>query len=78
MVQAIISRLGSMLSEVAKEEVKRLLGVPYEITKLQRRRIRDSAVERWLKELRNDMYEADDILDNTSSWGLKKAHLLCI
>ncbi|KAK3146438.1 hypothetical protein QOZ80_3BG0266150 [Eleusine coracana subsp. coracana] len=77
MVQAVMSRLGSMLTDIAKEEVEKLLSVPGEIAKLQRtlldlssiiadaerRRIRESAVERWLKELRDAMYETDDILD---------------
>lgn len=76
MVQAVMSRLGSMLTEIAKEEVEKFLSVPYEIAKLEttlldlssitadaeRRRIHESAVQRWLKELRDATYEADDIL----------------
>ncbi|CAN6318632.1 unnamed protein product [Urochloa humidicola] len=71
------SKLADILMGMAKEEVEMLLGVPGEITKLEttlgdissilgdaeRRRIRDSAVERWVRELKDVMYDADDILD---------------
>jgi hypothetical protein len=66
-----------ILTGMAKDEVEMLLGVPGEITKLEttlddlssiladaeRRRIRDSAAERWVRELKDVMCDADDILD---------------
>ncbi|CAN6298210.1 unnamed protein product [Urochloa humidicola] len=71
------SKLADILMGMAKDEVEMLLGVPGEITKLEttlgdlssilgdaeKRRIRDSAVERWVRELKDVMYDADDILD---------------
>ncbi|CAN6309789.1 unnamed protein product [Urochloa humidicola] len=76
-LDAFASKLAGILAGMAKEEVEMLLGVPGEITKLEttlgdissilgdaeRRRIRDSAVERWVRELKDVMYDADDILD---------------
>lgn len=76
-LDAFVSKLAQILAGMAKEEVEMLLGVPGEITKLEttlgdlssiladaeRRRIRDSAVERWVRELKDVMYDADDILD---------------
>ncbi|CAL4918454.1 unnamed protein product [Urochloa decumbens] len=76
-LDAFASKLTDILMGMAKEEVEMLLGVPGEITKLEttlgdlssilgdaeRRRIRDSAVERWVRELKDVMYDADDILD---------------
>ncbi|CAL4918460.1 unnamed protein product [Urochloa decumbens] len=76
-LDAFASKLADILMGMAKEEVEMLLGVPGEITKLEttlgdissilgdaeRRRIRDSAVERWVRELKDVMYDADDILD---------------
>ncbi|CAL4935320.1 unnamed protein product [Urochloa decumbens] len=76
-LDAFASKLAGILAGMAKEEVEMLLGVPGEITKLEttlgdissilgdaeRRRIRDSAVERWVRDLKDVMYDADDILD---------------
>ncbi|CAL4935318.1 unnamed protein product [Urochloa decumbens] len=76
-LDAFASKLAGILAGMAKEEVEMLLGVPSEITKLEttlgdlssilgdaeRRRIRDSAVERWVRDLKDVMYDADDILD---------------
>uniref|UniRef100_K4AMS8 Uncharacterized protein n=1 Tax=Setaria italica TaxID=4555 RepID=K4AMS8_SETIT len=76
-LDAFASKLASILAGMAKGEVEMLLGVPGEITKLEttlgdlssiladaeRRRIRDSTVERWVRELKDVMYDADDILD---------------
>ncbi|CAL4935322.1 unnamed protein product [Urochloa decumbens] len=76
-LDAFAYKLADILMGMAKEEVEMLLGVPGEITKLEttlgdissiladaeRRRIRDSAVERWVRELKDVMYDADDILD---------------
>ena len=73
------SKLVGILAGMVKEEVEMLLGVPGEMTKLEttlrdlsriladaeRRRIRDrnSATEGWVKELKDAMYDADDVLD---------------
>jgi len=76
-LDAFASKLAGVLVGMAKEKVEMLLGVPGEITKLEttlgdlssiladaeRRRIRSSAAERWVKELKDVMYDADDILD---------------
>ncbi|TVU45638.1 hypothetical protein EJB05_05129 [Eragrostis curvula] len=76
-VDAFASKLVDTLAGMAKEEVEMLLGVPGEITKLEttlgdlssilgdaeRRRIRDKSTERWVRELKDVMYDADDILD---------------
>ncbi|XP_062213650.1 putative disease resistance RPP13-like protein 1 [Phragmites australis] len=76
-LDAFASKLADILVGMAKAEVEMLLGVPGEITKLEttlgdlssiladadRRRIRDSAAERWVRELKDVMYDADDILD---------------
>jgi len=76
-LDAFASKLAGVLVGMAKEKVEMLLGVPGEITKLEttlgdlssiladaeRRRIRSSAAERWVKEPKDVMYDADDILD---------------
>ncbi|KAK3149691.1 hypothetical protein QOZ80_3AG0221000 [Eleusine coracana subsp. coracana] len=65
------------MMSMAKDEVEMLLDVPGEITKLEttlgdlssiladaeRRRICSTAVERWVRELKDAMYDVDDILD---------------
>ncbi|URD93351.1 NB-ARC domain [Musa troglodytarum] len=72
-----ISKLLKTLFDMAKEKVDLVLGVPGEIQKLQdalrniqsvlhdaeQRRIEDRAIKYWLTELKNAMYDADDILD---------------
>ncbi|XP_065000214.1 disease resistance protein RGA2-like [Musa acuminata AAA Group] len=76
-LDAFISGLAGTLKDMAKEEVDLLLGVPGEIQKLQRslrnihsvlrdaekRRIEDEDVNDWLMELKDVMYDADDLLD---------------
>ncbi|XP_038982079.1 disease resistance protein RGA2-like [Phoenix dactylifera] len=76
-LDAFVSKFAEMLVELARQEVDMLLGVPGEIQKLQnklrmiskvladaeRKRINDLAIEDWLKQLKNFMYDADDILD---------------
>ncbi|CAD5183443.1 unnamed protein product [Musa acuminata subsp. malaccensis] len=76
-LDSFISGLVRTLMDMAKEEVDLLLGVPGEIQKLQRtlrniqsvlrdaekRRIEDEAVNDWLMELKDVMYDADDVLD---------------
>ncbi|KAK3149690.1 hypothetical protein QOZ80_3AG0220980 [Eleusine coracana subsp. coracana] len=74
---AFASKLAFIMMGMAKEKVEMLLGVPGEITKLQttmgdlsriladadRTRIQGSATEGWVRELKDAMYDADDILD---------------
>ena len=76
-LDSFISGLVRTLMDMAKEEVDLLLGVPGEIQKLQRslrnihsvlrvaekRRIEDEDVNDWLMELKDVMYDADDVLD---------------
>ncbi|XP_064998323.1 putative disease resistance protein RGA3 [Musa acuminata AAA Group] len=76
-LDAFISGLVGTLKDMAKEEVDLLLGVPGEIQKLQRslrnihsvlrdaekRRIEDEEVNDWLMELKDVMYDADNLLD---------------
>ncbi|XP_038979419.1 disease resistance protein RGA2-like [Phoenix dactylifera] len=76
-LDAFVSIFFELLVESAKKEVDMLLGVPGEIKKLQnklrkisnvladaeRKRINDKNVDDWLKELKDFMYDADDILD---------------
>ncbi|XP_052146323.1 putative disease resistance RPP13-like protein 1 [Oryza glaberrima] len=75
--EAFAAKLANVLVGMAKEEVETLLGVPGAIAKLEttladlssiladadRRRIDDPGVERWVRELKDAMYDADDILD---------------
>ena len=76
-LDALASYLQHMLSEMAKEEVHLLLGVPNEIKKTgiklgdlkrfiadaDKRNISDESVKSWVRELRNAMYDATNILD---------------
>nr|CBW30200.1 Disease resistance protein (CC-NBS-LRR) [Musa balbisiana] len=76
-LDAFISGLVGTLKDMAKEEVDLLLGVPGEIQKLQRtlrnihsvlrvaekRPIEDEDVNDWLMELKDVMFDADDLLD---------------
>ncbi|CAD5183447.1 unnamed protein product [Musa acuminata subsp. malaccensis] len=76
-LDAFISGLVRTLKDMAKEKVDLLLGAPGEIQKLQRtlhniqsvlhdaeqRRIDDEAIMYWLTELKDVMYDADDVLD---------------
>ncbi|BAH92322.1 hypothetical protein OsI_13086 [Oryza sativa Indica Group] len=76
-LEAFAAKLANVLVGMAKEEVETLLGVPGAIAKLEttladlssiladadRRRIHDPGVERWVRELKDAMYDADDILD---------------
>ncbi|XP_025795786.1 uncharacterized protein LOC112875982 isoform X2 [Panicum hallii] len=74
---AFASKLIGILKRMPKKEVETLLRAPGEITKLEtalrdlspiladaeRRRFRDSSEERWMREVKDAMYDADDILD---------------
>jgi hypothetical protein len=76
-LDALASYLQDMLVEMVKEEVHLLLGVPDEIEKMgfklgdlktfhadaDKRNIRDETVQSWVRELRNAMYDATNILD---------------
>jgi len=76
-LDALASYVQNMLTEMAKEEVSMLLGVSGEIDKMgvkladlknfladaDRRNITDQSVQAWVRELRDTMYEAMDILD---------------
>ncbi|XP_064996799.1 disease resistance protein RGA2-like [Musa acuminata AAA Group] len=77
MADSFVSGLVGTLKDMAKEKVDSLLGVPGEIQNLQstlrniqsvlldaeKRRIEDKAVNDWLMELKDFMYDADDVLD---------------
>ncbi|EHA8592337.1 putative disease resistance protein RGA4 [Cocos nucifera] len=76
-LDAFVYKFAELLIELAKEEADMPLRAPGEIKKLQnklrkiskvladaeRKRINDEAVDDWLKELKDFMYDADDILD---------------
>ncbi|CAO2153064.1 unnamed protein product [Urochloa humidicola] len=76
-LDALASYVQKMLMEMAKEEVHILLGVTREIDKMgvklgdlkifladaDRRNITDLTVQAWVRELRDAMYDATDILD---------------
>ncbi|XP_065000210.1 putative disease resistance protein RGA3 [Musa acuminata AAA Group] len=77
MADSVVSWLIGTLMDKAKEKVALWLGVPEEIKKLQRtlrsiqsvlldaekRWIEDKAVNDWLMELKDVLYDADDLLD---------------
>ncbi|URD74698.1 NB-ARC domain [Musa troglodytarum] len=91
-LDAFISGLVATLKDMAKAEVDLLLGVPGEIQKLQRtlrriqsvlrdaekRQIEDEAVSDWLIELKDVMYDADDVLDEcrmeAEKWTPRESH----
>ncbi|XP_062182919.1 putative disease resistance protein RGA1 [Phragmites australis] len=76
-LDALASYVQNMLTEMAKEEVAMLLGVPKEMDKLgtklgdlkkfladaDRKNITEESVQEWVRELRDAMYNATDILD---------------
>ncbi|KAF8745051.1 hypothetical protein HU200_013463 [Digitaria exilis] len=76
-LDALASYVQNMLVEMAKEEVHMLLGVSEDIVKMDvklrdlkncladadRRNITDLSVQEWVRELRNAMYDATNILD---------------
>ncbi|KAG2558434.1 hypothetical protein PVAP13_8NG266400 [Panicum virgatum] len=76
-LDSLASYIQNMLVEMAKEEVHLLLGVSGEIDKMgvklgdlknfladaDRRNITDLTVQEWVRELRDTMYDATDILD---------------
>ncbi|XP_038974466.1 putative disease resistance protein RGA1 [Phoenix dactylifera] len=84
-LDAFVSRLCTMLLTYAEEEAAKILGVPEEIKKLHRRlkrmqailadaenrRFDNEAINLWLNELRDLMYEVDDIIDECRIEGEK-------
>jgi hypothetical protein len=76
-LDALASYVQNMLVEMAKEEVSMLLGVSGEIDKMgvkladlknfladaDRSNITDQSVQAWVRELRDTMHEATNILD---------------
>lgn len=76
-LNVLASYVKNMLMEMAKEEVHMLLGVSSEIDKMavkledlknfladaDKRNITDNSVQAWVRDLRDAMYEATDILD---------------
>ncbi|XP_038980110.1 putative disease resistance protein RGA3 [Phoenix dactylifera] len=82
---AFVSTLCETLLTYAKEEAAKILGVPDEIEKLHRRlrrmqavladaenrRFNDEAINLWLNELRDLMYDVDDVIDECRIEGEK-------
>lgn len=76
-LDALAPYVKKMITSMAEEEVSMLLGVSRQITELEgnmesikdfladaeRRRINDQSVQRWVRKLKNAMYDATDILD---------------
>ncbi|XP_072963758.1 putative disease resistance protein RGA3 [Typha angustifolia] len=76
-LRAFVSTCANKLATLIKERVVLVLGVKDELKRLQRRmeiiegvledaerqRIQDSAIDAWLNELKDVMYDADDIID---------------
>ncbi|KAJ4806692.1 Disease resistance protein (CC-NBS-LRR) [Rhynchospora pubera] len=81
-LQAFIGNISSRLTKMAADEVGMLLGIPGEIEKLgstvrdiqcvlsdaEKMQIESSAIQRWLMELKDVMYDADDLID---TWQIK-------
>ncbi|KAJ4772090.1 Disease resistance protein (CC-NBS-LRR) [Rhynchospora pubera] len=76
-LDAFLGNFKEMLTKMAEEEVGMLLGVPGEIEKLGRtvgdiqcllsdaetKQTKSKSIEKWLLELKDVMYDADDIMD---------------
>ncbi|KAJ1276429.1 hypothetical protein BS78_05G213800 [Paspalum vaginatum] len=76
-LDAFVPYVKKLIADVAQDEVSMLLGVSGEITKLEdnmeglrafvadaeRRRLTDQTVQRWVRKLKDAMYDATDILD---------------
>ena len=76
-LDALAPYVKKLITDVAEEEVSMLLGVSGEITKLEhnmenikafladaeRRRLTDVSVQRWVKKIKDAMYDATDIMD---------------
>lgn len=76
-LDAFVPMLGRMVAGAVKERLDTLLGVPGEMERLEStledlvnvlgdaemKRITDTAVDAWVRELKDVMYDADDVLD---------------
>jgi NB-ARC domain/Rx N-terminal domain len=76
-LDAFMPKFSKLLLHMVQDEVGMLLGVPGEIEKLEqtvsdiqcvladaeKKQIESKAIERWLNELKDVMYDADDIMD---------------
>ncbi|KAJ4806693.1 Disease resistance protein (CC-NBS-LRR) [Rhynchospora pubera] len=76
-LDAFLRNFNSLVTKMMSDEVGMLLGIPGEIEKLgetvrdiqcvlsdaERKRNKNSAVERWLMQLKDVMYDADDLMD---------------
>ncbi|TKW00209.1 hypothetical protein SEVIR_8G092800v4 [Setaria viridis] len=76
-LDAMVPHVKKLLTDMAEEEVSMLLGVSSEITRLEdnmegikafvadaeRRRLTDDSVRRWVRKLKDAMYDAIDIID---------------
>ncbi|KAL0927255.1 hypothetical protein M5K25_001418 [Dendrobium thyrsiflorum] len=76
-LDAFMSKCSTLLTDFVQEEVIMLLGVKGELQKLQQRmatiqsllkdaekkKFDDSSIDHWLSELKDVMYDADDIID---------------
>ncbi|KAJ3685007.1 hypothetical protein LUZ61_014171 [Rhynchospora tenuis] len=76
-LDAFLKNLSSLVSTMVADEVGMLLGIPGEIEKLgetvrdiqsvlsdaERKQTKGSAIERWLLQLKDVMYDADDLMD---------------
>uniref|UniRef100_A0A0D9WF18 AAA+ ATPase domain-containing protein n=1 Tax=Leersia perrieri TaxID=77586 RepID=A0A0D9WF18_9ORYZ len=69
-LDAFMPTLGRVVAEVVKEQLDMLLGVADEMKRLERKRFADTAVEDWVRDLKDVMYDADDLLD---LWRLKSS-----
>ncbi|KAJ4806695.1 Disease resistance protein (CC-NBS-LRR) [Rhynchospora pubera] len=81
-LQAFVGNISSRLTKMSADEVGMLLGIPGQIEKLvntvrdiqcvlsdaERKQINSSAIQRWLMELKDVMYDADDLID---TWQIK-------
>ncbi|XP_078162167.1 putative disease resistance protein RGA3 [Carex rostrata] len=98
-LDAFVSKFSELLVQMVVEEVGMLLGIPGQIEKLgdtvrdikcvladaERKQSTDSAIESWLMQLKDVMYDADDVIDlcqikamerlaNSSSYSSSNAH----
>ncbi|RCV39767.1 hypothetical protein SETIT_8G249100v2 [Setaria italica] len=76
-LDAMVPYVKKLITDMAEEEVSMLLGVSGEIEKLEdniegikafladaeRRRLTDQSVQRWVRKLKDAMYDATDIID---------------
>ncbi|XP_078151074.1 putative disease resistance protein RGA3 [Carex rostrata] len=77
-LDAFLSNFSKFLMQMVTDEVGMLLGIPGQIEKLgetvhdiqcvladaERKQSNDRTIERWLKQLKDVMYDADDVIDH--------------